>query len=536
MRIRSRLTLSYVVLLVFLAAIAAVAASRLTMLAGTTRTLVEEDSRRTALANAINIHAESAAGRLLLLFILEARDQRVEMYKEIDRHNADINDALTELKPLMTSEEAQVELDNLLVLRNQFDKHFTATVEALEMGAREDAVQLMSGPTHTALKALLNATTVMAQGQQKAMNIRQTEALGVVHSSVLWVLILGLGAFGVGTIMAWHITRSIVRPLSHAVQSTRLIAQGNLAKDVMSAGQDELGELLSSMSHMRQRLHDVIRAINTNANNVSDAASALEEASVRVNTGSTEQSALAHAIETSVTAFSDGITSLASNVQTTREEASKAHDMAQQGVREIINVADEIVQIAQAVEKSAHTVAKLEQSALVVTNMVGVIREIADQTNLLALNASIEAARAGESGRGFAVVAEEVRTLATRTADATGQIDNVIATINQQTQQATHEIKNGQQGMARGTTLIRGLIAPLEALQEGAQHSLDSLDSLSAVVSEQVRESQSIATHVDAIVQKANANQIAAADVAEITQVLGETSNNLLDSVSSFHT
>lgn len=280
MRIRSRLTFSYVVLLVFLAAIAAVAASRLTMLAGTTRTLVEEDSRRTALANAINIHAESAAGRLLLLFILEARDQRVEMYKEIDRHNADINDALTELKPLMTSEEAQVELDNLLVLRNQFDKHFTATVEALEMGAREDAVQLMSGPTHTALKALLNATTVMAQGQQEAMNIRQTEALGVVHSSVLWVLILGLGAFGVGTIMAWHITRSIVRPLSHAVQSTRLIAQGNLAKEVMSAGQDELGELLSSMSHMRQRLHDVIRAININANNVSDAASALEEAEV----------------------------------------------------------------------------------------------------------------------------------------------------------------------------------------------------------------------------------------------------------------
>ncbi|MDF2415731.1 methyl-accepting chemotaxis protein [Aeromonas sp. 1HA1] len=335
------------------------------------------------------------------------------------------------------------------------------------------------------------------------MNLRQTEALGVVHSSVLWVLILGLGAFGVGTIMAWHITRSIVRPLSHAVQSPRLIAQGILANEVMSAGQDELGELLSSMLHMRQRLHDVIRAINTNANNVSDAASALEGASVRVNTGSTEQSALAHAIETSVAAFSDGITSLASNVQTTREEASKAHDMAQQGVREIISVADEIVQIAQAVEKSAHTVAKLEQSALVVTNMVGVIREIADQTNLLALNASIEAARAGESGRGFAVVAEEVRTLATRTADATGQIDNVIAAINQQT---THEIKNGQQGMARGTTLIRGLIAPLEALQEGAQHSLDSLDSLSAVVSNQVRESQSIATHIDAIVQKAQAN------------------------------
>ncbi|MDX7689932.1 hypothetical protein SJS37_19565, partial [Aeromonas caviae] len=82
----------------------------------------------------------------------------------------------------------------------------------------------------------------------------------------------------------------------------------------------------------------------------------------------------------------------------------------------------------------------------------------------------------------------------------------------------------------------RGLIAPLEALQEGAQHSLDSLDCLSAVVSDQVRESESIATHIDAIVQKAQANQIAVTDVVQITQALGETSKNLQDSVSSFHT
>ncbi|EJK2107541.1 methyl-accepting chemotaxis protein [Vibrio cholerae] len=536
MRIRFRLSLSYAVLLIFLAAIVVVAALRLENLAENTRHLVETDSRRAELTHAINLHSESAAGRLLLLFILDEREQRVAIYKDIDRHNAAISAALKELSPLMTTQEEQKQLKALSVLRVQFDEHFTATVEALEFGDRPEAIKLMSGPTQQSLKSLLVLTSELAQFQQQSMEQRQTEAIELVHTAILTVLILGICALFTGAFMAWYMTRSIMMPLNLAVKGTTAIAQGDLTNLPMAAGKDELGDLLSGMTNMRERLRNMISAINHSSTQVNDSATTLQNASQKVRCGSAEQNSLAQAIESSVMTFSEGITSLASNVQTTRNEASKAYDMASQSAREIVRVSDEIVIIAATVEKSAQTVAKLEQSVLEVTNTVSVIRDIADQTNLLALNASIEAARAGESGRGFAVVADEVRTLATRTADATGKIDLVIAQINQQAKESILEIEHGKSGMEKGTTLIRGIIAPLDELRAGAQHSLDSLDKLSLVMSEQVRESHSIATHIQEIVEQTRANQDAADEVAKITQVLSDTSQQLQNTVTSFRT
>jgi methyl-accepting chemotaxis protein len=81
---------------------------------------------------------------------------------------------------------------------------------------------------------------------------------------------------------------------------------------------------------------------------------------------------------------------------------------------------------------------EIEQSSGQITQIIGVIDEIAFQTNLLALNAGVEAARAGDSGRGFAVVAQEVRALAQRSATAAKQIKALIATSTGQVQRGVH--------------------------------------------------------------------------------------------------
>lgn len=534
MKIRARLTLSYAVLLGFLAAVMAVAATKLDRVATTTQLLVEEDARRTELAQAINLHAESAAGRLLLLFILEDREQRVVIYKEIDQHNARIDQALETLHPLMQQSDMRSEFEQLLVLRKAFEAPFTATVEALETSERAIATRLMAGETRQALRDLLQATAQMAARQQASMNARQQDTLETSRLAIRVVLVLGFFALIAGFLMAWWMTRSIIVPLGHAAQSVDRIASGDLGSAVPEGGQDELGQTLSSMAHMRARLREVIDSIRQNANRVSQSAIGLTDPGERVKTGSVEQSQLAAAIETSVGNFTQGISALAGSVQTTRDEASRARDMAWQGAQEIVVVADAIIRIAATVEESAQSVQRLEESAREVTSTVSVIREIAEQTNLLALNASIEAARAGDSGRGFAVVADEVRKLANRTADATTEIDRVIGIINQQTQQATRDIANGKQGMDEGTRLIRGIVAPLESLSAGAQRSLDSLEQLKAVVSYQVQESQAIAGNVSTIVGMASANQMAAEEVAKITRDLGETSRDLQTSVEIF--
>ncbi len=84
--------------------------------------------------------------------------------------------------------------------------------------------------------------------------------------------------------------------------------------------------------------------------------------------------------------------------------------------------------VAQAVE----AMALIEQSSSKVSEMVGVINDIARQTNLLAINAAVEAARAGDAGRGFAVVASEVRNLAQRSSQAAEDVKQLITTSGEQ--------------------------------------------------------------------------------------------------------
>jgi methyl-accepting chemotaxis protein len=90
---------------------------------------------------------------------------------------------------------------------------------------------------------------------------------------------------------------------------------------------------------------------------------------------------------------------------------------------------------------------KIEDSSRHISDIIGLIDEIAFQTNLLALNAAVEAARAGDAGRGFTVVAQEVRALAQRSAQASKDIKGLIAVSGQQVKQGVDLVTKA------GTTL-----------------------------------------------------------------------------------
>ena len=202
------------------------------------------------------------------------------------------------------------------------------------------------------------------------------------------------------------IGRSIVRPLRHAADLARRVADGDLAADVVVEpdARDELSTLLAALRTMVGRLGAALHAVRATATHVSSSSEHVSATSQGLAQGSSEQAA---AIEQTSATLDTVVLAVKRNAEHAQTTAGTARQAAQRA--------------RNCGEASEQAVAAMHAIA----ERIGVVEDIAYQTNILALNAAIEAARAGDHGKGFAVVAAEVRTLAGRTQVAARDINRL---------------------------------------------------------------------------------------------------------------
>jgi methyl-accepting chemotaxis protein len=328
------------------------------------------------------------------------------------------------------------------------------------------------------LQALVEVSNALARGRVEAARAEARSSEHRLVAVTLLALVLGI----VATVL---ITRGIVRPLNAAVEGAERVADGDLRDLRLARRTDETGRVLAALGSMQGRLNTLVRAIR-------DSAAAVSTASDHIAAGNTELAARTEEQAASLEETAASVEELTAIVKQNSDGAGKASQLA----REASALATDS---GQAVEGVVKTMEGIHQSSRKVSDIVGVIDEIAFKTNLLALNAAVEAARAGEHGRGFAVVAAEVRVLAQRSAEASKDIKQLVAAAVGQAQQGSQAATRAGESMAKVVRVAHDVAQLVSDIARASGEQRAGIEQVNTTISQMDSATQSNASLVQEI-------------------------------------
>ncbi|MDF4917239.1 methyl-accepting chemotaxis protein, partial [Vibrio parahaemolyticus] len=209
-------------------------------------------------------------------------------------------------------------------------------------------------------------------------------------------------------------------------------------------------------------------------------------------------------------------------------------DVATHSASQAQNVSEDIKQLVSNIDTVREKISSLTQRTEEVSSILVVIKGIAEQTNLLALNAAIEAARAGEQGRGFAVVAEEVRNLASRTAEATGNIEHIISQFQQGSEESLTSVDTVCQFAHQRSVDVETLSATMHNVVDEMRQVLRHAEDIQNQTQTTSDVSQHIQSKIDVITLHANDTSQSASHTRDISVDLEHLSERLEQLLNQF--
>ncbi|UST79005.1 MULTISPECIES: methyl-accepting chemotaxis protein [Pseudomonas] len=434
-----------------------------------------------------------------LRMALDQDQANIATYRgQMDTRDKELSEKIAAYDKLVDTAEGQQ-------LYDQFKKTFAA----YRTGIAQSFTLAEQGKRDELTKLLLVDMKTVVDGSGKQLNdladlfarqvAAESEKSAAHYETSRTIVSLFIGLAALATVaLAMLLTRSIVRPLSSAVDAAESVAKGDLTRPIETHGNDEVSRLLKALATMQQNLRETLQGISGSATQLATAADELSAVTVDSTQGLQEQNNEIEQAATAVNEMTAAVEEVARNAVSTSDATRQSSQSAQLGQERVSETASAINALASDVQNTGELVQSLANQSQDIGKVLDVIRAIAEQTNLLALNAAIEAARAGESGRGFAVVADEVRALAYRT------------------QQSTQEIEQMVQGMRSGSSQA------LESMQASASRAASTL-----VLAE--RAGEALVTITASVHEIHERNLVIASAAEEQAQVAREVDRNLVN-------
>jgi len=427
------------------------------------------------------------------------------------------------------------ELQELVSLFNDYyEKGHKLTVAMIEESiSREQVQQQMSGMVDV-LNRLTKKLTVLNKRSYDNFIHSLDKANSASESALEVGMLVGLVSVVTLLLTALIVSKKIELNLNNVVMSLEKTADGDLTGSLHSSCNDEVGDVVNSCNILVSKLRMALSDVAHSASSIASSADNLLSTAEQTRSGAKGQQQRLDQVATASNQMTSSIQEVSVATADAASAAETADIQANKGDQQARQTRDALNRLDSAIKNGTESVSELQSESGNIGQVLDVIRGIAEQTNLLALNAAIEAARAGEAGRGFAVVADEVRTLASRTQEATAEIQSMIENLQTRSQHSVSVMDESSKSSEDTATSVNQSVVILSAMSEQVRKINDLNLHIATATEEQTAVAEEINRNIHEINDFADETVLTAEKTSNESRQLADLSALLATMVGQF--